>query len=119
MLPNKVNPNSRLFVQDGDPSQNSRPSAKKIKKPGVQQISILPRSPGLNPIENVFHLIGQKLKRDFFSIMITIYIDSLITNKLKIKVNKIRQDRTQNLQKTYTACCNLCTLSGHKNIKYI
>ena len=37
------------------------------------------------------------------------HIDSLVTNKLKIKVNKTRQQRTQNLQKTYTACCKFCT----------
>ena len=45
----------------------------------------------------------------FFSIIITMYIDSLVTNILKIKANKTRQHRTQNLQKTYTACCKFCT----------
>ena len=45
----------------------------------------------------------------FFSIIITMYIDSLVTNILKIKVNKTRQHRTQNLQKTYTAYCKFCT----------
>ena len=55
----------------------------------------------------------------FFSIIITIYMDSLVTNKLKIKVNKARQHRTQNLQKTYTAYCKFCTQIEHKNIKYI
>ena len=34
----------------------------------------------------------------YFSIIITMYIDSLVTNILKIKVNKTRQHRTQNLQ---------------------
>ena len=45
----------------------------------------------------------------FFSIIITMYIDSLITNILKIKVNKARQHRTQNLQKTCTTYCKFCT----------
>ena len=45
----------------------------------------------------------------FFSIIITMYIDSLVTNKLKIKVNKRRQHMTQNLQKAYKACCKFCT----------
>ena len=40
-----------------------------------------------------------------FSIIITMYIDSLVTHKLKIKANKTRKQRTQNLQKTYNACC--------------
>ena len=43
-----------------------------------------------------------------FSIIITMYIDSLVTHKLKIKVNKTRQQRTQNLQKTHNACCKFC-----------
>ena len=45
----------------------------------------------------------------FFSIIITMYFDSLVTNILKTKVNKTRQHRTQNLQKTYTAYCKFCT----------
>ena len=47
------------------------------------------------------------------------YIDSLVTNILKIKLNKTRQHRTQNLQKTCTAYCKFCTWIEHKNIKYI
>ena len=47
------------------------------------------------------------------------YIDSLVTNILKIKVNKTRQHRTQNLQETYATCCNFCAYIEHKNIKYI
>ena len=47
------------------------------------------------------------------------YIDSLVTNILKLKANKTRQHRTQNLQKTYTAYCKFCALTEHKNIKYI
>ena len=47
------------------------------------------------------------------------YFDSLVTNILKTKVNKTRQHRTQNLQKTYTAYCKFCTKIEHKNLKYI
>ena len=47
------------------------------------------------------------------------YIDSLVTNILKIKLNKTGQYRTQNLQKTCTAYCKFCTWIEHKNIKYI
>ena len=47
------------------------------------------------------------------------YINSLVTNILKIKVNKTRQHRTQNFQKSNTAYCKFCTYIEHKNIKYI
>ena len=45
----------------------------------------------------------------FLSIIITMYMDSLVTNILNIKANKTRQHRTQNLQKTYTTYCKFCT----------
>ena len=63
MFRNSVNPNCR-FAQDVDPSQNSRAAARSMEKTGVQQISIPPRSPDLNPTVNFFHLIEQKRKRD-------------------------------------------------------
>lgn len=64
MFNDSINPNSRLFVQDGDPSQNSKAATKEIEKIGGQQISIPPRCPDLNPIENFFHLIDMKLRQD-------------------------------------------------------
>lgn len=64
MFENSVNPKSNLFIQDGDPSQNSKVARLQILKIGGQQISIPPRSPDLNPIENFFNLIEQKLRED-------------------------------------------------------
>ena len=44
-----------MFVQDGDPSQNSKAAKTALSKIGAVQFSIPPRSPDLNPIENVFN----------------------------------------------------------------
>ena len=54
MICNSVNPNRRLFVQDGDPSQNLRAAARSIEKTRGQQISIPPRSTGLNLLKTFF-----------------------------------------------------------------
>ena len=54
MFNDSINPIGRLFAQDGDPGQNSKAATKEIAKIGVQQISIPPRFPDLNPIENIF-----------------------------------------------------------------
>lgn len=62
----KMGNNSRgkLFLQDGDPSQNSKVVMDAVEKIPCQLFSIPPRSPDLNPIENIFHLAGKALKKD-------------------------------------------------------
>ena len=54
---------SRIFIQDGDPSQNSAVAKKALNKIGAKLFPIPPRSPDLNPIENFFHLIKRKLTK--------------------------------------------------------
>ena len=53
-----------MFVQDGDPSQNSAAARKEMKELGVEVHSIPPRSPDINPIENVFHSLDRKLRSE-------------------------------------------------------
>ena len=53
-----------MFVQDGDPSQNSKAAKTALEKIGCVQFSIPPRNPDLNPIENVFNLVEKKLVSD-------------------------------------------------------
>ena len=52
---------SSTWVQDGDPSQNSRAAQSAMKDVNAHLLSIPPRSPDLNPIENMFHLVHKKL----------------------------------------------------------
>jgi transposase len=49
------------FLQDGDPSQNSRIAMKALESVKAKLFAIPPRSPVLNPIENVFHLANSAL----------------------------------------------------------
>ena len=70
----KANKNgSRLWLQDGDPSQNSRDAKKAMWNCNcdLSLIQIAARSPDLNPAENFFHLVRCKLKRDALSLNIT------------------------------------------------
>ena len=53
-----------MFVQDGDPSQNSKAAKTALDKIGAVQFSIPPRSLDLNPIENTFNLVENKLSTD-------------------------------------------------------
>ena len=53
----------RLFLIDGYPCQNSKTALKAIKKHEAQIFTIPTRSPDLNPIKNVFHLVSKSLAR--------------------------------------------------------
>ena len=64
MFSSSANPVRKLFLQDGDPSQNSAVARETWESLGYSMFPIPPRSPDLNPIENTFHLIGKKLKKD-------------------------------------------------------
>jgi len=56
--------NARLFIQDGDPSQNSKRAIKALRRMNATIMKIPARSPDLNPIENIFKILGDKLKND-------------------------------------------------------
>ena len=64
LLPRLSNPKGKLFVQDGDPSQNSKKAKDAIHAIGARKFSIPPRSPDINPIENIFHQVKRKFNSD-------------------------------------------------------
>ena len=57
------NNHGKLFIQDGDRSQNSRLSQDAFDSIPYSIFKIPPRSPDLNSIENFFHLAGQRLRK--------------------------------------------------------
>ena len=61
---NRADKDSNVFVQDGDPSQNSAKAKAAMERCKAQLLSIPPRSPDVNPIENIFHLVSKKLGED-------------------------------------------------------
>ena len=56
----KTNGN-RLFVMDNDPSQTSRLACEAMNDVEAEMHAIPPRSPDLNPIENIFHVLKNLL----------------------------------------------------------
>ena len=61
---NSVNPSGKIFLQDGDPNQNSGLARVEMYKVGARKFTIPPRSPDLNPIENIFNLVKKNLNED-------------------------------------------------------
>ena len=54
--------NSKLFVQDGDPSENFALALGAWKKIGAELLAVPPRSGDINCIENIFHVVKRILK---------------------------------------------------------
>ena len=52
-----------IFVMDNDPRQTSKVALDAIEECGLQFLNIPPRSPDINPIKNVFHIVKVALKR--------------------------------------------------------
>ena len=53
---------SRMFILHGDPSPNRGSARSSFKGIGAKMFSIPQRSPDLNPIENILHLVKRNLK---------------------------------------------------------
>lgn len=53
----------RLFVMDNDPSQTSKLAMSALREIEAELLKIPARSPDLNPIENVFHLVKTYLAK--------------------------------------------------------
>lgn len=66
-----ANPKGKLFLQDGCPTQNSKKSLNAIDQVGGRLFHIPPRSPDLNPIENVFNCLKAQMRMDALENRIT------------------------------------------------
>lgn len=62
---------SKLWIQDGDPSQNCALARCSWLALGAELLSIPPRSPDINPIENFFKLVKDRLTKDAIANNIT------------------------------------------------
>lgn len=62
---------SKLWIQDGDPSQNCALARCSWLALGAELLSIPPRRPDINPIENFFKLVKDRLTKDAIANNIT------------------------------------------------
>lgn len=53
----------KWFIMDNDPSQRSKAATKALNNAGATLFAIPARSPDLNPIENLFHIVKKQLKQ--------------------------------------------------------
>ena len=60
----------RMFIMDNDPCQTSKAAMLALSEIECELHRIPPRSPDLNPIENIFHLVKNSLKKEAISLNI-------------------------------------------------
>ena len=106
MMVKKADKNSRIWIQDGDPSQNSKQAKEVMKELNSELLSIPPRSPDLNPIENFFGIVKQQLNRDAIEKNITSEtmdelesrIREVMTNMGTATIDKIIESMNKRIQ---------------------
>ena len=59
-----INPKNKLFLQDGNPIQSSKKANRALDAIGCKVFAIPTRSPDVNPIEDIFNGIREKLTDD-------------------------------------------------------
>ena len=88
---------TNVFIQDGDPSQNSALAKEAMRRTNAQLLPIPPRSPDMNPIENIFNLCGSALRDDAIKHMITKETHDEFQERVIRTLNAIPQQTIDNV----------------------
>ena len=83
---------SRLWLQDGDPSQNSKAAREAMARCQSELLKLCARSPCLNPIENVFNVVSRKLEKDALEQGITRESYEEFCNRVQRTINGISRE---------------------------
>ena len=113
-----ANPKGKLFLQDGDPSQNSKLAKEAMDSIPCRLFHIPARSPDLNPIENIFHLIGNKLKRDALDKNITKETFQSFSTRVKRTVLSFPSDVIDKTIASMPKRINMVIKNGGHRTKY-
>ena len=97
MISQKCNHKSRIFVQDGDPSQNCKPALAAIKSCNFTLQKNPARSPDLNPIENVFNLVKNDLKASAVASKLTHETYKAFCNRAKMIMEEVSVEKIDNI----------------------
>lgn len=109
---------SRVWLQDGDPSQNCALAKAAMKRSNSELLNIPPRSPDLNPIENLFHILSKKLKENAISRRITHETFEEFKNRVIATLYSIDVSTIDNIIASMNRRIKEVIKSGGKRIKY-
>ena len=108
----------RIWIQDGDPSQNSAEARATMSHVRCDLLKIPPRSPDLNPIENLFNMTSQNLKKDAVSLKITRESYEEFEKRVIKTMKSIPLEYINKLIASMNKCLNLVIVNKGNRIKY-
>jgi len=108
----------RLFVQDGDPSQNSKIACDAWESSGARLLKIPPRSPDINPIENVFHLVEKKLTKEALKFGIKQENYEQFSKRVINTINNFDKEKINNIIQSMNKRMKQIRRNNGKRLKY-
>ena len=109
---------AKRILQDGDPSQNSKKARDELFKQNIRLFSIPPRSPDLNPIENLFNQVRRTIKKDSFNQQLLRESKFEFTERVRNLLLNYDTERIDNLILSMPKRVNMVLKGKGQRIKY-
>jgi len=109
---------TRMWIQDGDPSQNSAKARQAMTRVNAELLHIPPRSPDLNPIENFFKRVMDTLHDDVIEMRIERENYEQFTERVKRTIMGIPLDAINTLINSMNRRIDAVIKSKGKRLKY-
>ena len=93
----------RLWVRNGDPSQNSAMARAAMVRANCQLLNIPPRNPDLNPIEDISKLVSDALRKQAITSRITTKTYEQFKGRV---ISTIKSISTEIINKTIASMAN-------------
>ena len=107
-----------MFLQDGDPSKNSRHAKRPMDRIGVRVFNIPPRSPDCNPIENVFNVVKQQLHQQALEREIVHEDFETFSNRVKQTLRNVSVSYIDKTIDTMNECMAMIIKRRRRRTKY-
>ena len=114
----KCGKRGRMFLQDGDPSQNSAKAREALDSVRAEIFTIPPRSPDLNPIENLFHIVKETLRKDALQKEISYETMPEFSSRIKSTFMSMEAEVIDRIISSMNKRINKIIVNKGKRIKY-
>ena len=109
---------SRMWIQDGDPSQNSTASREAMTRVNSVLLPIPPRSPDMNPIKNFFGIVKARLKMDAIERNIEVETMDEFENRIRCIMKDIPLKTTNSIIESMNKRMKLIIENRGERLKY-